>query len=203
MQKEQKEWIHSWCDDTNNHDLPRILLVGDSITYGYQERVRELLAGVCYVDYLSTSYAVDSPMYRKLVELFVADSAYDLLHFNHGLHGWQMSKRTYKSYLKKLLAKITQGKRVILANSTVVYRENSKRKHTEYMKQVKVRNQAMQELAEEFGFSFNDLYACSVEIPFDKRRNDGFHYTAEGSEILAQTVALKIKKELSIWQNQD
>ena len=54
--KERFEWIHSWCDETAKEDLPRVLLVGDSITYNYQEKVRELLKDVCYVDYISTSY---------------------------------------------------------------------------------------------------------------------------------------------------
>ena len=58
MQKEQKEWIRAWCDDTNEKDLPRVLLIGDSITNGYQEKVRTLLQGVCYVDFIATSYAL-------------------------------------------------------------------------------------------------------------------------------------------------
>ena len=39
--KEQFEWIHSWCDETAQNDLPRVLLVGDSITHNYQEKVRQ------------------------------------------------------------------------------------------------------------------------------------------------------------------
>ena len=38
--KEQCEWIHSWCDETLQTDLPRVLLVGDSITHNYQETVK-------------------------------------------------------------------------------------------------------------------------------------------------------------------
>ena len=47
MKKEKYEWIHSWCDEALNNDLPRVLLVGDSITHNYQEKVRELLRGIC------------------------------------------------------------------------------------------------------------------------------------------------------------
>lgn len=79
--KEQFEWIHSWCDETKNADLPRVLLVGDSITHNYQEKVRELLRGVCYVDYISTSYAIDSRIYNHLVYEFMTDSNYSLIRF--------------------------------------------------------------------------------------------------------------------------
>ena len=41
--KETYEWIHSWCDEAGKRDLPRVLLVGDSITHSYQNEVRELL----------------------------------------------------------------------------------------------------------------------------------------------------------------
>lgn len=43
--KEDFEWIHSWTDYSNNNDLPRILLIGDSITEGYNRIVREKLSG--------------------------------------------------------------------------------------------------------------------------------------------------------------
>ena len=90
--KEQCEWIHSWCDETAQNDLPRVLLVGDSITNNYQEKVRGLLKGICYVDYISTSYAIDTKIYNQLVYAFMTDSKYDLIHFNHGLHGIHLSK---------------------------------------------------------------------------------------------------------------
>ena len=194
MKKEQKEWIHSWCDDTNESDLPRVLLVGDSITYGYQEKVRALLAGVCYVDYLATSYAVDMPIYNKLVETMAFDSKYDLVHFNHGLHGKHMSKRTYKSRLKRLLSKLEGKMKIMLAKTTFVYQEGNKRKDASWMKRVTERNEAMEELATEGGYAVDDLYTVSVQIPVEKRYVDGTHYLDEGYEILAQAVAAKIKE---------
>ena len=95
MKKERFEWIQSWCDEADKTDKPRVLLVGDSITRGYQEIVRELLSDVCYVDYLATSYAIDNKLYSTLVEDFAKNSDYAVVHFNHGLHGIHMSPRTY------------------------------------------------------------------------------------------------------------
>ena len=194
MQKERFEWIHSWCDETQNGDLPRVLLVGDSITYGYQEKVRARLKGVCYVDYVATSYAIDSKMYNELVKNFATDSAYALVHFNHGLHGKHISKRSYKSRLLKLLAKIPAN--VVLATTTFIYREGNKRVDGSWMKRVRERNEAMQEIAAEKGLAIDDLYAVSVAIPKDKRYEDGTHYVAEGYEIFADAVAESIKNNL-------
>ena len=115
--KERFEWVNSWCDETTSSDLPRVLLVGDSITCGYQEKVRSKLKGVCYVDYISTSYAIDTKIYNDRVSSFFADSDYALIHFNHGLHGAHIYKRTYKSRLKKLLQRAKNGK-IVLATTT-------------------------------------------------------------------------------------
>ena len=194
--KEQFEWIHSWCDETIRNDLPRVLLVGDSITHNYQEKVRQLLKGVCYVDYISTSYAIDTKMYNQLVYTFMTDSRYALIHFNHGLHGIHLSKKSYKSRMNKLLSKMDKDVKLILATSTVVYKEGNKRLDGAWMKRVRERNAAVQEIAEEKGCSVDDLYTVSVSIPKEYRYVDGTHYLQDGYAMLAEAVAECIRKEL-------
>ena len=103
MKKEQYEWIYSWCDEADKNDLPRVLLIGDSITNGYYQKVKELLKGKVYCDYMSCSYAIDTDMYTILVKTFAKNSKYDLIHINNGLHGIHISKRGYKSRFEKLI----------------------------------------------------------------------------------------------------
>lgn len=193
MKKERFEWIHSWCDETQNDDLPRVLLVGDSITHGYQEYVRQKLSGVCYVDYVATSYAVDSKMYNELVKNFASDSRYAVVHLNHGLHGKHLSKRSYTARLKKLLKKIEKESKIILALTTFVYHEGNKRPDGSWMKRVRERNEAMKALAQEKGYAIDDLYSVSVALDKNHRFEDGTHYVAAGYEILADAVAESIK----------
>ena len=194
--KEQFEWIHSWCDETLQDDLPRVLLVGDSITRNYQEKVRELLKGVCYVDYIATSYAIDTKMYNQLIYTFMTDSKYALIHFNHGLHGVHLSKKSYKSRMVKLLSKLDKDVKLILATSTIVYREGNKRLDGAWMKRVRERNAAVQEIAEEKGCGVDDLYTVSASIPKEYRYVDGTHYLKGGNAMLAEMVAECIRKEL-------
>lgn len=193
--KERFEWVHSWCDEAVSSDLPRVLLVGDSITLGYQEKVRIKLKGVCYVDFISTSYAIDTKIYNDIVASFFADSNYALIHFNHGLHGQHMLKRTYKSRLKKLLQR-TKNSKIILATSTIVYCEGNTRLDRLWAKKLKERNDAVKELSQEFGYGIDDLYSISVSMPTDKRSLDGIHYTKEGYEDFACAVADCIRKSL-------
>ena len=195
--KEQFEWIHSWCDDAGKNDLPRVLLVGDSITYNYQEKVRELLRGVCYVDYISTSYAIDTKMYNHLVYDFMTDDEYALIHFNHGLHGIHLCKRSYQSRVKSLLSKVENGRKIVLATSTIVYKEGNKRLDGAWMKRVKERNAAVLEIAAEKGYAVDDLYSVSVGIPKENRYVDGTHYLPDGYAVFAETVAKCIREQLA------
>ena len=192
MQKERYEWIHSWCDETLNDELPRVLLVGDSITYGYQEIVREKLKGTFYTDYIATSYSIDMAIYRRLIKDFVKDSKYDVIHFNHGLHGKYMSKRIYKANVKKL-AETFEDAKVILATSTCVYLAGNETPDKTWTKRVKERNEALKELMEETGWALNDLYSLSVSIPKEFRSADGTHYMSEGYDMLAERVSECIK----------
>lgn len=194
--KEQFEWIHSWCDETGKDDLPRVLLVGDSITHNYQEKVRALLKNVCYVDYVSTSYAIDTKIYNQLVYTFMTDSRYAVIHFNHGLHGIHMSRKTYKSRMKKLLSRVDKELKLILATSTAVYKEGNKRLDGAWMKRVRERNAAVQEMVEEKGYALDDLYTVSTVIPKEYRHVDGTHYLEDGYAMLAQAVAECIRQEL-------
>lgn len=196
MKKETFEWIHSWCDNTNNTDLPRVLLVGDSICYGYQEMVREKLKGVAYVDYIATSYAVDSKIYNVLIENFAKDSKYDLIHINHGLHGFHMSVTTYKSKMDKLIQKLLKVAPVILCESTAVNKEGNKRPHTDWRKKANARNGVVEELAKKHGLKVNPLFELSASIAPCHRIDDGFHFHPSGSDILADQVASIIKENL-------
>lgn len=194
MQKERYEWIQSWCDEADKQDKPRVLLVGDSIVQGYQAIVRELLRDVCYVDFIATSYAADNKLFSTLVEDFAKNSNYLAIHFNHGLHGVHMCPRTYKSKIKNLLLRLSEKSKIILAETTVVYKENSTRLEPFWRKRVNERNEVVAELVTELDCAWNRLYDVSVKIPFDERCPDGVHYRTAGYETLADAVAKSILK---------
>lgn len=196
MKKERFEWIHSWCDETAKTDVPRVLLIGDSICYGYQQLVREKLAGIASVDYIATSYAVDSKIYNTIIENFAKDSKYDLIHINHGLHGYHMSITTYKSKMDKLIQKLLKTAPVILCESTAINKEGNKRPHTDWMKKVHARNNAISEIAEKYNLKIDKLFELSQSIAVEHRLEDGCHYEPTGYDILAEQVASVIKENL-------
>lgn len=194
MKQEQFEWINSWSDNTNNHDLPRVLLIGDSITNGYQQMVRETLRGKHYVDYIATSYTLNSSFFFKLIINYINNNRYDIIHLNQGLHGFSVSKKTYKEKLKKLINKIPSSCKVILAESTIVKKAGNKTIDKKWDKKIDERNVSVNELAKEMGLFINHLYEVSENIPNDLRNDDGFHYLYDGYQMLANGVVSVIKR---------
>lgn len=195
IMKEQYEWIQSWSDEADKSDLPRVLLVGDSITRAYQGFVRTMLKDKYYVDYLSTSYAIDSPLFHTLIESFAKDNRYDVIHFNHGLHGKHMTKEVYEEGVEKLLNSIkTEGCRIIVALTTITKTEGNVAINESWQSKIIERNAAALSIAEKHGYAVDDLYTLSVEMPNEFRSQDGTHYQDEGSQIFAKSVVNSIVK---------
>lgn len=191
--KEEYEWIRTWCEKTNNKDLPRILLLGDSITEGYYPVVRDMLKGKAYVDYLATSYSIDTSFYQHSIENFVKDSTYDVVHFNHGLHGSHMTQDVYKRCLEKVICEINIYAPVILTTTTSVLDENMLTEQKTWKGKIKERNSAVYEIAEKYNLFVDDLHSVSEKISLEKRNKDGVHFQIEGYNLLANSVVESIQ----------
>ena len=194
--KERFGWIHNWCDNENDHDKPRILLVGDSIVCGYQQKVRDALSEVCYVDYLATSYSIDEPFYKQLLLGTVKRSKYDLVFFNFGLHGGHIGGRSYRAGYEKLLKDILKYATAVPVTSTRVLKKGSSVQDPAWRRRLVVRNRIVAELAEKHSLALLDLYAVSTQMPASLQGGDGIHFTDEGYAALCAAVAKKAKELL-------
>ena len=193
--KEKFEWIRSWSDYAPNTDKPRVLLIGDSITNGYNEHVRELLRDACYVDFFATSYTIESGVYLANVRAFLADTKYDLVHFNFGLHGFHLERDEYKARVRALAEEIALEAKTLLVTSTPIRAQKSNELDLKNSAVIG-RNEAIAEISAECGFPVDDLYTVARELPFELTAGDGYHYTTEGYKALAAVVAESIKANL-------
>ncbi|MCH2583659.1 MAG: SGNH/GDSL hydrolase family protein, partial [Planctomycetes bacterium] len=65
--------------------LPRVLLIGDSISIGYTVGVRELLSGKANVHRPLTNCGPTTKGVKEL-DKWLGDKSWDVIHFNFGLH---------------------------------------------------------------------------------------------------------------------
>ena len=69
----------------NNPSLPRVLLIGDSISIGYTLPVREQLAGTANVQRIPENGGPTALGLAKL-EAWLGTNRWDVFHFNRALH---------------------------------------------------------------------------------------------------------------------
>src|SRR5690348_11046894 len=67
--REAIEWCDIWISHANETNLPRILLIGDSIAREYYPEVEKRLAGKAFVARLATSRFLADPVLLKEIEL--------------------------------------------------------------------------------------------------------------------------------------
>ena len=78
--------------------LPRVLLIGDSISIGYTVTVRELLGGTANVHRIPEN-GRDTEHGLKQLDTWLGDQPWELIHFNFGLHDIKHVKGAKWMYL--------------------------------------------------------------------------------------------------------
>src|SRR5882724_4856335 len=119
--REAIEWCDVWITHANETNLPRVLLIGDSIARDYYPEVEKRLAGKAFVGRLATSRFVTDPVLLKEIESVLDGAKFDVIQFNNGMHGWQHSEAEYRKAFPKLIKTIrahAPQARLIWANTT-------------------------------------------------------------------------------------
>ena len=202
--KEQKKAVHPSLIPVEDVDgLPRVLLIGDSISMGYTVPVRELLKGKANVHRIPTN---GGPTTRGLASIdeWLGEGEWDIIHFNWGIHDLrhmeggkrQVEPAEYEENLRTLVDRLKKtGATLIWATITPIpdpplKPERNFGNEAEY-------NNIAERIMKENGVSINDLNGwiaprfSELQVPQD------LHYTPEGSAFLAEKVALEIESSLS------
>lgn len=186
--------------------LPRVLIIGDSISIGYTPRVRKILNGRANVHRPKTNCKWSAFGDQKINE-WIGNEKWDLIHFNFGLwdwYGWsQEIKATPRSYSKSL-DNIVQnlkksGAKLVFAMTTPPCIGPEKNAGIKISKaRAKQFNQAALRVMKKHGVMVNDLYALieNEQKRYQLGEND-VHYNESGRDLLAAQVATFIKKQLS------
>ena len=129
---ENTEWSISYAYHLTDakKNLPRVLLVGDSICQGYQGKVAAKLDGKANVTYWASSYCVTSPGYMRLLAFYLDEASYDVIHFNNGLHSCETPVADYEKAYRNALRLIKDrqpGAKIVWASSTPLNMANAER----------------------------------------------------------------------------
>ncbi len=197
--------------------LPRVLLIGDSISIGYTLPTRKLLEGKANVH---RPQANCGPTTLGLANLDAwldsggAGKKWDVIHFNWGLHDLkyqppsgkgladpkdptskqQVPPGEYEKNLRQLVDRLQKtGAKLIWRNTTPVPEGADGRVPGDAAKY----NAIAAKIMEEKGVPTQDLYRFCQERLAEIQRPANVHFTPEGSQALAEQVAAEIEKALA------
>ena len=194
-------------------DLPKALLIGDSISIGYTPHVVAVLKGKVEVRHHKGN-AQHTGTGLKMLDRWVGETKWDVIHFNWGM--WDLCYRhpqskvqgrrdkergtlttsleQYEKNLDQLAARLKKTKaKLIWAHSTTVPEGEAGRKVGDDDKY----NQAAVRVMKKHGVEINDLNALTDSFPAELFVRPGdVHFKTEGSKKLGQAVAVKIMKAL-------
>jgi hypothetical protein len=191
---EDIEWCDAWMPNLTKSDLPRVLLIGDSITRAYFKNVEQNLKGRAYCARVATSAAVGDPALVTQLQPFLLETKFDVIHFNIGMHGWVYSEEDYQKHLSDLLKVIRKdapGAKLIWASTTPVRKD---RLPGPTNARIEERNRIAAAYFTAQHIPIDDLYA--LMSPHPEMHSDDVHFNAEGAALQASQVAEEILKVL-------
>ena len=184
--------------------LPRVLLIGDSISIGYTLPTRESLKDKVNLHRIPTN---GGPTTKGLanIEAWIGKSKWDVIHFNWGLHDLkymgpngenlypkekggkvQVPLADYEKNLDKLTARLKKtGAKLIWRNTTPIPPGSKGRYVGDSVKY----NEAAARVMKKHNVPTHDLYTISKKRMKELMKPANVHYTAEGSRVLGKDVA--------------
>jgi hypothetical protein len=194
---------HAMKSPKDEPGLPRILLIGDSISIGYTLPVREFLKGKANVHRIPQNGGATEVGLDKMTS-WLGDSKWDVIHFNFGLHDAKYTsettqRATREQYVANLRTLITQmkatGAKLIFATTTPVP-NGGVLSPTRKFDSIEARNQLATQLMQELGVTIDDLYTIMLPHMTTVGRENDVHFTLEGYTLLAKAVATSIETQL-------
>ncbi len=183
--------------------LPRVLLIGDSISIAYTVPTRHLLRGKANVHRPPTNCSSTGHGLNHLPS-WLGDGKWAVIHFNFGLHDAKLPPEgvrhappdTYERNLRELVTRMkATGAKLIWATTTPVPNGGNIAPDRRFGS-VDAYNAIARKVMEENGVAIDDLNAAIAPQAAAMLRPNDVHFSTEGSEFLAQRVAASIAAAL-------
>ena len=191
--------------------LPRVLLIGDSISIGYTLPTRALLKGKVNLHRIPTN---GGPTIKGLeqIDTWLGQKKWDVIHFNWGLHDLkymgpngenlfpkdkggkvQVPIQEYEKNLERLVVRMKKTNAKLIWRNTTPVPPGSKGR---YVGDSIKYNAAAARVMIRHGIPTHDLFTMSKKRMKEIMLPANVHYTKDGSEVLGGDVAMVILEAL-------
>jgi hypothetical protein len=166
--------------------LPRVLLIGDSVSRGYTQTVRQALAGKANVHRAPANCGPTASGVRNL-EVWLGDGRWDVIHFNFGIHDRNTPLDEYLGRLETIVKRLqATGARLIWASTTPIPDDPAKRQSAASIVE---RNAAAASLMAKHGIAVNDLFTAVTPRLAELQNPNDVHFSNAGYAFLGARVA--------------
>lgn len=196
---EDTEWSHIWMVSTRNHDLPRVLMIGDSHVERYYPGVADNLSNKAYCCKFTTSRSLGDPALIQQLKTLFFSYRFDVIIFNNGLHGVGYSNEQYSNYIPivyKVFKKSNLGLKLIWVNTTARRVSGNISDFDQLNAEVINRNKAVEKFTRDKKIPLIDFYSLSSKHS-EYYENDGIHFNPKGVEEQANAVSNSILSVLN------
>jgi len=179
--------------------LPRVLLIGDSISEGYTLPVRTALKGKANVHRIPTNGGPTTEGLKNL-KTWLGRGKWDVIHFNWGLHDiklmsdgkHQVPIEQYEKNLRELVKELKATYAKLIWASTTPVPEGALRPSRKRGDEVAY-NAVAKKVMDENHIPINDLYTFALAKLKDIQQPANVHFTPKGYEVLGERVAASIE----------
>jgi lysophospholipase L1-like esterase len=184
---------NAWDFVQDDPKLPRVLLIGDSVSRGYTQAVRKALAGKVNVHRAPANCGPTATGIKKM-DVWLGDGKWDVIHFNFGIHDRNTPIADYTQRLEQLIERMKKTGAKLMWASTTPIPDDPPKKQT--AASIVERNAAAAELMKKHGIATDDLFTfitphlAKVQPPKD------VHFNGEGYDLLGKQVATAIQSAL-------
>jgi lysophospholipase L1-like esterase len=188
---------NAWDFVKDDPALPRVLLIGDSVSRGYTAAVRKALDGKANV-HRAPANCGPTASGIKNIDAWLTDhpggEKWDVIHFNFGIHDRGTPVADYTARLEQLVRRMKQtGAKLVWASTTPIP-DNPEQKQT--AASIVERNAAAAELMQKQGVAIDDLFGFITPRLAEMQRPKDVHFKDEGYDMLGQKVAESVADAL-------
>jgi len=185
---------NAWDYVVDDPALPRVLLIGDSVSRGYTMAVRRALAGRVNVHRAPANLRSGEDGSGETRCLAGRRERGIVIHFNFGIHDRATPLPDYETRLREIADRLAAtGAKLVWATTTPVP-DTSDGKYSGAP--VVERNKVAAKVMAEKGVVVNDLFAAMAPRLAAFQNPEDVHFTAAGYDFLGEKVAAVIAAEL-------
>lgn len=193
-QEKVKGRANAWDFVADDPALPRVLLIGDSVSRGYTMATRQALAGKANVHRAPANCGPTGLGIQKL-DIWLGDGKWDVIHFNFGIHDRATPLADYEERLRQIVDRLAAtGAKLIWATTTPVP-DTTDKKYT--AAPIVERNAVAAKVMAEKGILVNDLFSAITPHLSELQNPDDVHFNERGYEFLGAKVAAAVEKSVA------